>query len=117
MTHLLDRLTTGQPEAVRAVLELAYGRSELTPAGFDRIVATFAGEFAATLHGIADDLYWAERLRADLPVDVLSDYYGGRAAGWIGALEECERLADQREADAVAAAQLVASLIHARQAA
>lgn len=99
-----------EPEPVRAILDLAYARDDLTPEVHDRILSTITPQHADTIARIAEDLYLAERLRSDYPTQVLSDYYDAPVHA-LFADREADRLAEEREHDAVRAAQLVASLL------
>lgn len=113
MTSFLDRISAGQPAEVRGVLAFAYARAEFD---FDAVVAVFAPGHADVLAGIAEDLSWAERFRSERPCAVLSDYYGTPTHG-IYLDRACDEHADRHEADAVHAAQMVATLMQTRSAA
>lgn len=102
-----------QSDDVRAVLDLAYLRDEATPEVHDRILAAFAPEHAAAIVQISDDIAWAERLRTDSPVAVLSDLLDAAVLSSFDALNEADRLAEEKESDAITAARFIASLLRA----
>jgi len=112
----IDRIERGLDDATKAVLDIAFVSPELTGPAFDRILATFAPEHAAVIRQIAADLLWAIDLRSDEPSAVLRRFYGlgSSAFTWIYPDRHCDQLAEEKETDAVRAAQLVASLLARR---
>jgi len=109
----IDRIERGLDDATKAVLDLAYVAPELTGPAFDRILATLAPGHGEAIRQIAADLLWAIDLRTDEPSAVLRRFYGlgSSAFTWIYPDQHCEQLAEEKETDAVRAAQLVASLL------
>lgn len=92
------------PQPVAAVLDLA------DIADNARILATFTPQHRAEIERLGDDLRWIERLRTDEPAEVLSAYHERPVHGIYLDLE-CERVADELQADVLVRAQLIASLI------
>jgi len=107
----IDRIERGLDDATKAVLDLAYVAPELTGPAFDRILATFAPGHGEAIRQIAADLLWAVDLRTDDPLFVLRRYYGYDVGFPGDRIRLCEQLAQEKETDAVRAAQLVASLL------
>lgn len=116
MTPYIDRLAAGQPDVVKALLDLAYGRPEFTTEAFNRIVDQLFPAHADVLRQIADELAWAEQLRADFPREVLHRLLGAHFL--IGADQMADEIAAEKEANALFLAQSVATLIqhHAKAA-
>lgn len=110
----IDRLAAGQPDAVKAVLDLAFARPEFTTVAFDRIVDQLFPQHADMLRTIADELAWADQLRSDLPREVLARLLG--AHFFIGADRIADECAAAKEANAVFLAQSVATLIRRERA-
>lgn len=104
----IDRIERGLDDTTKAVLDLAFVRDELTPEAFARVLSTFTQGQAELVEQIADDLAAALDLRTDEPREVLARYGYPRA---LDPLTVCEAVAQDKEADAIRAAQLVASLI------
>lgn len=97
-----------QPAPVRAVIDLA--NLEMDEATFDRIVEAFAPGHASAIASIAADLVWVDRLRCEVPCQVLSDYRGQPIHGLYLDVA-AERLADELSVGVITQAQLVASLM------
>ena len=108
---LIDRIEHGLDDATKAVLDLAFVAPELTASALDRILSTFAPEHAEVIRTIAEDLAWVTDLRTDDPLFVLRRYYGYDVGFPGDRIRLCEQLAEEKETDAVRAAQLVASLL------
>ena len=94
-----------QPEPVRAVLDLANLADTLHAA-----IPALLPAYADTITAIGEELVWIDRLRADEPADVLAAYFGQRVST-LHPDQVAEQLADEKQADALCAAQLVVSLI------
>jgi hypothetical protein len=110
MTYI-DNLSADQPDDVKAILDLAYQRSDMSAAAHDRVLAAFSPSFAGEIRRIAEDLRAAEEFRTDPAVEVLARYRIS-AVGFLDRV--CDAHATELEQDAVEAAQLVASLMAQR---
>lgn len=99
-----------QPAPVRAVILDA-----LLDEG-ERPLSLLHPEHAATIAGIAEALAWIERCETERASIVLSDYYERPVRG-IYLDVAADQLADEKRADVLTNAQLVASLLTAKRAA
>jgi hypothetical protein len=106
-----ERWIAAQPPAVAAVLVLA----ELDPPERAIIAAGLLPGHADDVEHIADRLAWVDRFDSDVPADVLGDWFECPVIG--ASIETCERLAQECRAEALTAAQLVASLLPVARAA
>lgn len=102
-----------QPDAVRAVFELAAmrepDRDDWTDEAHDRVLAAFAPEHADTIREIADALQWIDRLGYDDARTVLRAYHGSDFRA-VHADQVADELSAWLQAETLLKAQLVASL-------
>jgi hypothetical protein len=105
----IDRVSRHQPDAVKALLDLAFARPEFTTEAFNRIVDQLFPQHADVLRQIADELAWADQLRSDMPREVLHRLLG--AHFFVDADVMADEIAAEKEANAVFLAQGVATLL------
>lgn len=102
--------------AARAVIDFAAIREHPTDAIFDGIADLLLPDCADVIRDIADALYWIERLETERAADVLSDLDGRPVTGmYLDVVADA--IADDKRADVIRQASLVASLISAKRAA
>jgi hypothetical protein len=99
-------------EPVQAVLDLANDLETDTLQRHADALLRLPGEQVREWLNLAGDLRMLDRLRSDVPSEVLSELYGQPWRGIYGDLV-AEQEADDLEADVLCRAQLLASLVMA----